>query len=93
MHRLLLVPLACVVCSFTGCFVSDALCRTNPFPLGCDSESEVQVESCEAATRPCHEASDCNSFVTTYCEELPSCSDVADGDRCFDDDDGFGSSD
>jgi hypothetical protein len=92
MRRLLLVPLACAVCAFTGCFVSDAMCRLNPVVLGCDSESEVEVESCETATRPCHEAGDCDSFVTTSCEELPSCSDVADGEPCYDDDDGFGSS-
>lgn len=91
MNRLLLVPLACVVSALTSCFVGDALCRTNPVVLGCDSESEAQVESCDTATRPCREAEDCDSSVATSCEELPSCSDVADGEPCYDDD-GVGSS-
>ena len=66
MHRLLFVPLACVVCAFTGCFVSDAMCRLNPVPKGCYLGSEVQVESCETATRPCYEAvDDCDSFAAT----------------------------
>ncbi len=87
MHHRLLLSIVCLsgcLSGITGCFVGDAICRTNPVTIGCQ-EGEVQVDSCDAATRPCREVEDCDSFALTFCEELPLCVDVDNDEPCYDD--------